>query len=155
MGPQLGGVVVVVERWTARQEGEGDARQGVDVGAAVDILPADLLWRDVVQRAEEVADRGHPGGGRGALGEPEVGEVDVAVPVLPVVGEHDVARLDVSMDEARVVGGVECAGGVAAGPAAPRAECERAPGLQLGPQVGAADVLASRCTGAPCHSPAP
>ena len=82
-----------------------EARERVLVGASVELLALDLLRRDVRRRAERQAGIE----ARRLLGqparEPEVGEVDV----LALVEEH-VRGLHVTVDQARLVGGVERGG---------------------------------------------
>src|SRR5262249_48363384 len=71
--------------------GEGDpagqaliqhAPQRVDVGAAIDRAALDLLRRDVVDGAHELAGGRQPAARGGVLGDPEVGQVDVVRLVL-------------------------------------------------------------------------
>src|SRR5262249_18924595 len=71
--------------------GEGDpagqaliqhAPQRVDVGAAIDGAALDLLRRDVVDGAHELAGGRQPAARGGVLGDPEVGQVDVVRLVL-------------------------------------------------------------------------
>ncbi len=87
------------------------APERVDVGARVELVAADLLGRDVVERADEGAGAGQCGR-RGAaldpLGQSEVGQVGVvpAVTLRMLLDEH-VAGLDVAMDEPARVGHVE------------------------------------------------
>ncbi len=74
---------------------------GKDVGAPVDLLSLDLLRRHVGRRADDGADLGRLG--LVALGlvharHAEIGELGVALGV-----DHDVGRLDVAMDDARLV----------------------------------------------------
>ena len=91
------------ERDGARERLEEQAAERVDVGAPVDLLAADLLRGDVVDRAHQAAVGGLAVGG--ALREPEVGEVDVLAPALLV--DEDVRRLHVAVDEPERVRGVE------------------------------------------------
>jgi hypothetical protein len=43
------------ERYAADQALVEEAGERVDIGAAVDVGPSDLLWRDVVDRSDDVA----------------------------------------------------------------------------------------------------
>ncbi len=88
------------ERRRPREALVQQARERVLVCPPVDLLAADLLGREVVERADDVA-----GLGRGAAGlfrQPEVAEVRVTA----LVEEH-VRRLDVAVDEPLGVRGVE------------------------------------------------
>ena len=78
----------------------------VQVGAAVEPLAADLLGRQVLGRAHHHVVAGQVVAGRvEALGDAEVGEQH------PAVGrDQDVAGLDVAVDQAGAVRGVERAG---------------------------------------------
>ena len=98
---QLG---VARERDAAGQRMEEDAAERVDVGARVGLLAADLLGGGEVRRADELPRAGDPAGGRRVLGQPEVGEVRV---LLALLGDQHVRRLDVAVDQAAAVGGVE------------------------------------------------
>jgi hypothetical protein len=79
-----------------------DTTEGVEVRAPVEGLTLDLLGAAVLDGAEEQARLGHPRGAR-ALREAEVAEVGV----LARLGDEDVRRLDVAMDEAGLVRAVE------------------------------------------------
>ena len=80
-----------------------DQPERVEVGAAVELAAADLLGRQVLGRAHHhVVARQVLAGGVEALGDAEVGQQHAAVR-----GDEDVAGLDVAVDEAGVVGGVE------------------------------------------------
>src|SRR4029453_7015183 len=96
------------ERGVAGEALVEHAAQRVDVGTGVDGFGADLLGGDVVHRADEVPGGGLPGHRRGALGEPEVGEVDM-VGVFPAGarGDEDVPRLHVPVDQPAGVGRVQ------------------------------------------------
>ena len=87
-------------RRLTRQAVVQDAAERVDVGAAVERLAPDLLGAAVVDCPEEGAGLCHRLGAR-ALGEAEVAEVGVPV------GEQDVRRLEVAMDQVGAVGVVE------------------------------------------------
>ena len=92
-------------RWLTGQAFVQDAAERVDVGAAVDGAAFDLLGGDVVDGAERVAGGRAGVGILGAAGEPEVAEVGV------LVGrEQDVGGLDVAVDQAVLVRGVERVG---------------------------------------------
>ena len=81
-----------------------DAGERVLVRWRPDRFALDLLGRDVVRGADELARLGEPRVRGRLFGQPEVGEVDV-VALLGV--EEDVAGLDVPVDEPARVGGVE------------------------------------------------
>ena len=91
----------VDEREPARRRLEQGDPEPVHVGAGVERLPSELLGRGV---------GGRPGRQRGDQlivagareGDPEVGEVEV-----PLGVEHHVGRLDVTVDHAGTVGGVQ------------------------------------------------
>ena len=100
---QSGDVRGAVERQGSRQRLEEQAAERVLVGPAVEHVAADLLGRDVVDGAQPLPVGGAALGG--PLGQAEVGEVAVLATVLLV--DEDVRRLDVAMDEAAAVGGVE------------------------------------------------
>ena len=99
--------------------GEGDragealveqAAQGVDVGAAVDRLTADLLGGHVVHRSQRALGRL-----LGRIGDPAA-EAEVTQPgvqrLLGAVGagDEDVGGLDVAMDQPGSVGGLQSPG---------------------------------------------
>ena len=75
--PQLRLVALARERHVAGERVVEDAAERVDVGARVDALAADLLRRDVVERADPVARASSRRRRERVLGEPEVGQVDV------------------------------------------------------------------------------
>ncbi len=78
----------------------------VEVGTTVELLAADLLGRQVLGRAHhDVVAREVCLGGLQTLGDTEVGQQHPAVG-----GHHDVAGLDVAVDEARFMGVVERGG---------------------------------------------
>ena len=75
----------------------------VEIGATVEFLASYLLGRQVLRRPHHDVVAGQVGLGRlQSLGDAEVGEQHP-----PVGRHHDVARLDVAMDEARFVSVVE------------------------------------------------
>ena len=96
-----------LERRAAGQEVVERAAQAVDVGADVGLAGvADLLRGDVVGRAEHLAlvrqRRRRPGPSPAHLGQAEVEHLDHRP--VPLAGEHQVARLDVAVDHAVLVG---------------------------------------------------
>ena len=101
---QLG---VARERHAAGERVEEDGAQRVHVGARVRVLAADLLGRCEVRRTDETAGAGEAAAHRLALGQPEVGEVRV---LLPILRDQHVRRLDVAVHEPAPVRGVERAG---------------------------------------------
>ena len=104
MRPQPRLVGVRGERHPAREHVEEHRAERVDVGAHADLLAADLLGRDVVHGAQQPAGAAVVDAAE-LHGEPEVGQVDVALGV-----EQDVGGLDVAVDEAARVRGVERGG---------------------------------------------
>ena len=84
---------------------EEDAAERVDVGAAVDVAALDLLGRDVVDGADEASVGRQAAGRRKVSGESEI--ADVGVLSGRGVGDEDVSRLHVPMDETQRVRGVE------------------------------------------------
>ena len=86
----------------ARQAVVEHTAEGVDVGAPVERVAADLLGAAVVDRAEKRARVRHVPRAR-ALGETEVAQVRVPAGL----GEQDVRGLEVSMDQRFRVRGVE------------------------------------------------
>ena len=93
------------ERRLAGQALVEDAAERVQVGARVDVVPGDLLGRDVLQRADDVARRGDPAQRAGALGQAEVGEVTVLL--AAGARDQDVRGLHVTVDEPLLVGRVQ------------------------------------------------
>ena len=101
LGPHDRDRLVPDERWLAGEHGVCGAGQRVLVSAPIYRPGFDLLGRDVVQGAQELAGRGQRADGQGPLAQPEVGEVRVAGVVSPARGiQQDVARLDVPVDQA-------------------------------------------------------
>ena len=129
---QRGDVRRPVVREAARQRFEEQAAECVLVSATVERLAADLLGRDVVDRAQPL-----PVGRaalRGPLRQPEVGEVGVLSAVLFV--DQDVRRLHVAMDEPAPVCGVECIGDLSRNRDRPR-RVERTLATEQRLQIGA------------------
>src|SRR5262249_12065043 len=100
-----GELAVPPERRLAGEAVKDDAAQRVHVRPTVDRASLDLLGRAVVDAAEDCP---RPGETVRALtlGKAEVTEIDVRVDV----GEENVPRLDVSMDEPCGMSGVERGG---------------------------------------------
>ena len=105
VGVDLRDLAVGLERDAARQGVEEDAAERVDVRGRVAALSLDLLGRDVVDRADELAALGDVATAGDPLDEAEVREVDVLV---AAARDQHVGGLDVPVDEAALVGGVEC-----------------------------------------------
>ena len=98
-----GDVGATLERQRSGQRLEEQAAERIDVGPAVDLVAANLLGRDVVDRSHQL-----PVGRaavRDALREPEVRQVGVLAAALEV--EKDVRGLHVAVDEALCVRGVQ------------------------------------------------
>ena len=102
--PHLG---VPREGHLAGDAAEQHAAQGVDVGASVHLVVADLLGRHVVDRPDELTRAGQSGSGVHPLGDAEVGEVRMIGRCAAIAGQQDVAGLDVAMDQALGVRGVQ------------------------------------------------
>jgi hypothetical protein len=83
------------------------AAERVDVGASIDLAALNLLRRDAVDRSDPLTGAGQLGRGRASLSEPEVGQVALAGARRAF--EQDVCRLDVAVDHAGGVGGVQAA----------------------------------------------
>ena len=96
-----GEVVVARVRSSPREAFEEDASERVDIGAAVDLAPLDLLGGDVAHRAGEPAVAAQAVDGGRMLCEAEVGK-----PGAVVLDQH-VGRLDVAVDQAGAMGGVQ------------------------------------------------
>src|SRR5690606_26021340 len=91
---------VALEGRAPGQELVEQAAHGVEVGAAVDVETLRLLGREVAGGAHHRLRLGHRRGGVGQRpGDPEVHDLDRAL-----VGDHDVGRLDVPVDEPALVG---------------------------------------------------
>ncbi len=103
--PQLRHVVVLREGDAAGEHLVEHAAERVDVRAPVDGAGLDLLGRHVVGGADPGARAGQTAGRAEALGQPEVGEVDVLV--LALAADQDVGRLDVAVHQPALVRGVE------------------------------------------------
>ncbi len=100
------GIGLAEERHPAGQALVEHQPERVQVGTAVELAAAHLLGREVLRRAHHHVVAGQVlAGGVESLGDPEVGEHHT-----PVGGDEDVARLDVAVDEAGTVGGIECGG---------------------------------------------
>ena len=111
------------------------AAERVDVGPRVDAAALDLLRRDVVDRADDVARLGQLRlRALDALGQAEVGEEGGAAL------DQDVGGLDVAVDEPHAVRGVERRGDLAADVDRP-VRAQAALAAQHGGEVGALDVL--------------
>ena len=92
--PQRRLVALALVGRNARERVVEHAAQGVDIGAGVEALAADLLGRDVAQRPDPTAVARRAGVRGHAFGQPEVGEVRVVVGAQQHVGGLDVAVHD-------------------------------------------------------------
>ena len=104
MGEHGRGHGAVRERRPPGQRREQDAAERVDVGARVGQLAAQLLRRAVLDGADPATGLGQRGVGAREARQAEVAQVGV------VAGEQHVGGLDVAMDQAGRVGGVERGG---------------------------------------------
>ena len=91
----------------ASEELVEDAAQAVDVAPLVRLRPAGVLRAQVLGGAEELA---HGGDGDDPPGAPALGHVQVHESRHPVVIHHDVLRLDVLVQKARLVHGLKAGG---------------------------------------------
>ena len=107
-GQSEGRLVVGPERRLAAERLVEHGPEGVDVGAGVDRAALDLLRGQVLHRAEQLRRAGQVGLVED-LGDAEVGDEDPAV-----VGQQDVRRLHVAVDDARLVGAREGGGDLGA-----------------------------------------
>jgi hypothetical protein len=103
---------VALEGRGAAQQFVEDAAGGIEVGPGIDRVAPDLLRRNVGSRTEQVARRLPPGHSSSLLpqGDPGFGHAgDAEVGHLHVAGcrEEDVLRLDVTVDQATGMGGLE------------------------------------------------
>jgi hypothetical protein len=105
-----------VERGAAGEHFVEDDAEGEEVGAVVDDLVEDLLGGDVEGRAEDDAALGQAGGCLVAVahgdGQPEVEDAGDRGAVLAPL-HHDVAGLEVAVDQAATVGVGEALGQLA------------------------------------------
>src|ERR1022692_3923020 len=116
LGVEKGDALVAAERRDAAEQLECCACKRVLVGATVGIAAFDLLRRDIVQGAHELAGGSEIAGQR-LFADPEVGEVDMLGAVVgsePVIRPGRCARiqeyvgwLDIAVDQATGMGGVE------------------------------------------------
>ncbi len=105
MGPKRRQLVLARERDFARQALVEDAPKGIDIGAPVDRFAAELLGRDVVERADPLAGRGRARRRCPAFGHAEVREVGVLAPAVP--RDQHVGRLHVAMHEPALMSRVQ------------------------------------------------
>ena len=90
---------VAGERRTAGEHLVQHAAGGIQVGAHVDGLAASLLGREVLRGADHALGLGHRGSGIvERAGDAEVHDLDHAL-----LGDHDVAGLDVAVDDAHAM----------------------------------------------------
>ena len=97
MGEHDRQLALALERPLAREALEQHAAERVDVDSSVDRLPADLLRRDVVDRADEPAVAGEAADRRDVPREAEV--ADIRLLAVRPVRHEDVPGLHVTMDE--------------------------------------------------------
>ena len=90
-----------VKRHDARQHFVEHDREAVDIAALVDVLAADLLRRGVGERPLEIA------GARHLLRPAHPGDAEIHDLQHALIGDHQVRRLDVAMDDASAMGVAE------------------------------------------------
>ncbi|MCU0241095.1 MAG: hypothetical protein MUF51_01575, partial [Vicinamibacteria bacterium] len=90
---------VVARRPPPGQHLEQDQADSIDVGACVDALAAGLLGREIGHRAHHGADR------RDLLDPGVIGDAEVHHDRAALAVDHDVARLEIAMDDAALVDG--------------------------------------------------
>ena len=113
--PDHRGVHVLGERYPAGHALIQHTPQRIDISPAINRTALDLLRRDVVDGAHELAGGRQPAARGGVLGDPEVSQVDVVRLVLiGAVLDQDVARLDVTVHQAVPVRDIERPAGLAA-----------------------------------------
>ncbi len=92
------------ERRLAGEALEEDRSDGEEVGARVELLvSARLLGGHVARRSDQRSGAGHRRVGRGQTGEARDAEVEQLDPCDVSVGQKEVGRLDVTMDDAALV----------------------------------------------------
>ena len=101
-------LALAVERAGTRQALEEDTTERVDVGTGVDPAALDLLRRDVVDRAHEASLPGEAAGRGHVSRQTEVANVGVLAG--SVVGDNDVSRLHIPVDQPRCVRHIEALG---------------------------------------------
>ena len=102
MGVEDGSVVATLERLPAREAFVEQAAERVDVGSTVDLVAADLLGRDVVDRAHQRCVAGGRTFVAETLRQPEISQVGMPAPV-----DQHVRRLDVPVHQPTLVRGIE------------------------------------------------
>ena len=106
------GLALPVERPLSRGHLVQHSAEGEDVGTRIDLSVFDLLGRHVLERADDrsfLGQRFVMGGAvdleyRRGLGQPEIEELRSRL------GDHDVARLQIAVDDPRAMGFVESVG---------------------------------------------
>ncbi len=107
MAVEHGDLAIAGERGLPGQALDQHAAQRVDVGPAVHRLAPDLLGRHVIDGPHELAGLGQRGPVRHSPDQPEVGQVHVLGPRCLALGQQDVRRLHVAVDQPAVVGRVQ------------------------------------------------
>ena len=101
---------IALEEWPpAREHLEQDGAEAVDVASLIDRLAQHLLGRDVADRAGEApaGRRGRRRGGRCRGGEIQARQAEVENLRAVTGADHDVARLEVAMDDVPRVRGAQ------------------------------------------------
>ena len=96
-----------VERPPARDRLVQDDAQRIDVGRERDLPAGDLFRADVLGGPEDHPGRRDPDRRVGCARDPEVDH-----PHVPVPFDEDIGRLDIAMDDAALVGGLQRTGHV-------------------------------------------
>jgi hypothetical protein len=107
VGPDHGGIGVPSEGHPSRKALIHDAAKRVNVHATIDLFPFDLLRGHVIDGADELTCAGDSATRGRMLGQAEIGQINVILPVGPGTESYeDVRGFNVPMHEAEVVSSV-------------------------------------------------